>query len=141
MEFFWSHDHTVSHIRVVWFVINSSSIKPKHQIGLRKALILQSWTVPGIVTLKKQSEKYVINCYQVINILHVCCVPFILFVRTLCTFYTFWGTNCTFQSERTVLNDRTHICVFGLKVVHLLYIVRSFVNITWPQLFITWPRL
>ena len=37
------------------------------------------------------------NCYQVINLLHVLSVPFIPFVRTLCTVYTFWDTTITFQ--------------------------------------------
>ena len=70
---------------------------------------------------------------------------------TLCTFYTvgmyavhlLYGlflqfVRCT--TEHTVLNDRTDICLFHEKVVCLFNIVRSFVNITWPQFFSSCDR-
>ena len=66
----------------------------------------------------------------------------------LCTFYMLCkyavyllyvlGYNLYVPCERMVSTECTTICCFGSKVVRLFYIVRPFVNIIWPRLFIMW---
>ena len=63
---------------------------------------------------------------------------------TFCTIYTYLlhllyvlGYDLYVPSECTVPNERTILGLLGPKFLRLFYIVRLFVNITWPRFFIT----